>query len=77
MALLHNLNLVYFQSLGRYYEASLQKRQNLVETAEISPLMQAKVEVALDQLSDSLAAARAEFRRVSSEYGPVELPSVR
>ena len=77
MALLHNLNLVYFQSLGRYYEASLQKRQNLVETAEISPLMQAKVELALDQLSDNLAAASAEFRRVSSEYGPVELPSVR
>ena len=70
MARLHSLKLVYFQSLGRYYEASLQKRQNLVETAEISPFTQMKVELALDQLSDNLAAASAEFRRVSSVYGP-------
>ena len=68
MALLHSLNLVYFQSVSRHYEASLQAKQSLVATGDISPLMQARVVLPLDQLSDNLAATVSEFSRVSTEY---------
>jgi hypothetical protein len=68
MAILHGLNLGYFQSLRRQYEASLEVKRSMVENGEIDPISQAKVELSLDQISDSLTAVKLEFDRVSSEY---------
>lgn len=70
MAQLHSLNLRYFQSLRRYYEASLKVKRYFVENGEINPVEQAKVELALDVVSDNLSAVQAEFGRASSEHAP-------
>lgn len=65
---LHHRRLVYYQSLRQYYTASIQENQDLVDTAEISPISQRRVDLAVGQLSDSNAAVLAEHNRVLSVY---------
>ncbi len=68
MSQLHHLQLVYFQSLRQYYEASLEENQDLVDTGEISPESQMRVRLAVEQVSDSRVTLHAEFNRVFSVY---------